>query len=166
MVKEELIEGLRGAVAQGESLERAMASFYNAGYSKDDIEEAAVAMHTPTFFQQYPQYQQPQTQQPQPQQKQPERPVQKPQPQQRQVSYQQIPQQMMQQMQPRPLAQAYPMNVQRVSNYKGNSHTKAKILTALLVMLLFLLIGVLVTVIIFKDTLTNFFNNLLWGALF
>ena len=44
MVKEDIIRGLEGAMSKGESLERAMYSFYNAGYRKDDVEEAARAM--------------------------------------------------------------------------------------------------------------------------
>ncbi len=43
MVKEEIVEGLKMAISKGEPLEKAMASFYNAGYKKEDIEEAAAA---------------------------------------------------------------------------------------------------------------------------
>ena len=49
MVKEELVSGIKMAVAEGESLENAMATFYNAGYLKDDIEEAALAVQSPAF---------------------------------------------------------------------------------------------------------------------
>ncbi len=55
MVKEEIVEGLKYAVAKGEDLPKAMMSFYNAGYSKEDIEEAARALQAP----QLPQIQQP-----------------------------------------------------------------------------------------------------------
>ena len=55
MPKEEIIEGLKYAVARGETLPKAMMSFYNAGYSKQDIEEAARALQAP----QLPQTQQP-----------------------------------------------------------------------------------------------------------
>jgi len=41
MVKEEIVAGLKYAIAKGENLPNAMMSFYNAGYSKQDIEEAA-----------------------------------------------------------------------------------------------------------------------------
>ena len=44
MVKEELVEGLKLAVSKGEPLEKAMMSFYSAGYLKEDIEAAAAAM--------------------------------------------------------------------------------------------------------------------------
>lgn len=44
MVKEDIIRGLEGAMSRGESLEKAMYSFYNAGYRKEDVEEAARAL--------------------------------------------------------------------------------------------------------------------------
>ena len=47
MVKEEILEGLKYAVAKGETLPKAMMSFYNAGYSKQDIEEAARVLQIP-----------------------------------------------------------------------------------------------------------------------
>jgi hypothetical protein len=54
MVKEEIIEGLKYAVAKGESLPKAMMSFYNAGYLKGDIEEAARALQAPQLPQTQP----------------------------------------------------------------------------------------------------------------
>lgn len=47
MVKEEILEGLKYAVAKGEPLAEAMMSFYNAGYLKEDVEEAARALQAP-----------------------------------------------------------------------------------------------------------------------
>ncbi len=44
MIKEDIIRGLEGAMSKGESLERAMYSFYNAGYNKEDVEAAAYAL--------------------------------------------------------------------------------------------------------------------------
>ena len=41
MINYDIIEGLRIALAKGYTLEQAMMSFYNAGYPKEDIEEAA-----------------------------------------------------------------------------------------------------------------------------
>src|SRR3990167_7398997 len=57
MAKEEIVEGLRQAVSKGEPLEKATASFFNAGYSRGDIEEAARVLQAPNIFQQ--QFQQP-----------------------------------------------------------------------------------------------------------
>ena len=44
MIKEAIIRGLEGAMSKGETLERAMYSFYNAGYDKEDVEAAAYAL--------------------------------------------------------------------------------------------------------------------------
>lgn len=41
MVKRELVEGLKNAIERGEPTEKAMMSFYNAGYGKKDIEDAS-----------------------------------------------------------------------------------------------------------------------------
>ncbi len=44
MVREDIIEGLRAAMTRGQTLRQAMMSFYNAGYIKEEIEEAARAL--------------------------------------------------------------------------------------------------------------------------
>ena len=44
MAKEDIIRGLEGAMSRGETLEKAMYSFYNAGYKKEDVESAATAL--------------------------------------------------------------------------------------------------------------------------
>lgn len=41
MPNTEILEGLKYAISKGEPLEKAMTSFYNAGYRKEEIEEAA-----------------------------------------------------------------------------------------------------------------------------
>ena len=65
MVKEEILEGLKYALAKGESLPQAMMSFYNAGYLKKDIEEAARVLQAPQPLQTQ-QFTQPDQQQAQP----------------------------------------------------------------------------------------------------
>ena len=40
-MEENIMEGLKFAVSRGDSIEEAMQSFYNAGYSREDIEYAA-----------------------------------------------------------------------------------------------------------------------------
>tara|TARA_Y100000310_G_C20654442_1_gene801248 strand:+ start:315 stop:782 length:468 start_codon:yes stop_codon:yes gene_type:complete len=40
-MNKDILEGLKVAVARGESLKQAMQSFYNAGYERKEIEEAA-----------------------------------------------------------------------------------------------------------------------------
>ena len=41
MANEDILGGLKSALTRGYSLEEAMVSFYNAGYKKEDIEDAA-----------------------------------------------------------------------------------------------------------------------------
>ena len=49
MVKEEILEGLKVALSKGESLQKAMMSFFNAGYSKEEVEEAASLLQAPSL---------------------------------------------------------------------------------------------------------------------
>jgi len=49
MVNEDILGGIEIAVSQGESFESAMMGFYNAGYSKEDIEWAAKAFQLNQF---------------------------------------------------------------------------------------------------------------------
>jgi len=44
MVNNEILEGLRTAMLRGESLQKAMLTFFNAGYSKIEIEQAAAVI--------------------------------------------------------------------------------------------------------------------------
>lgn len=40
-MKEEIVQGLKMAMLKGETLQQAMQSFYNSGYDRKDIEDAA-----------------------------------------------------------------------------------------------------------------------------
>lgn len=44
MVREDILGGLRTALVRGQTLRQSMMSFYNAGYVKQEIEEAAKAL--------------------------------------------------------------------------------------------------------------------------
>jgi hypothetical protein len=44
-MKEEIIGGLRNALERGETIEKAMQSFVNAGYSPNEVREAAIAIN-------------------------------------------------------------------------------------------------------------------------
>ena len=46
MVNQAIFEGLKRATKKGETLRKAMISFYNAGYPKEEIEEAARLLKT------------------------------------------------------------------------------------------------------------------------
>ena len=130
-----------------------MTTFYNAGYTKADIEEAAAAYQTPVFAQPgiNQRIQQPPQQAPQ------------------------ITQQKTQDQVPVPQVQPLIPTVQqgvvqRVSEYGQSPEYKkpsrtGMAITIILTMVLLLLIGVLVGVILFKDELSDFFNNLFWRGL-
>ena len=144
-MKEELVEGIRQAISKGESIEKAMMSFYNSGYSKQDIEEAAAAIQSPGFFQQMPQPVQ-QAVSPVPQQ-----PVQK-------IQVQQPIQQIMAVPQPQIMIQ--PGVVQRVSAYGPRPNKKGMAITIILVVILLFLVGILTAVILFKDEISDFLSSI------
>ncbi|MDP3987511.1 MAG: hypothetical protein Q8P81_04780 [Nanoarchaeota archaeon] len=146
MPKEDIIEGLRSALSKGETLDSAMMSFFNAGYPREEIEEAARFMQAP----QIPSG----VQQPQPStQPTPTQPVQgQPTP----VTsgnqgYQQI-----NQISPSPM----PAPAQKVSAY-GTPKSSGKGITIALVLILLVLLGILVSVFLFREQLANFLNELL-----
>jgi len=152
MVKEELVEGIRQAISKGESIEKAMMSFYSAGYLKQDIEEAAAAAQSAGFFQQdQPMQQAGQPVQQAPMQQASSQPAQ----QQAQQPPLQVPQPQMIQ----------PGVVQRVSAYGPKPSKKSMVVTIALVVVLLILIGILITVILFKDEISTFLGGL-WRALF
>lgn len=47
MVTEFIVEGLKVALSKGDSMQRAMDSFYNAGYDPREVEEAARNLNQP-----------------------------------------------------------------------------------------------------------------------
>ena len=151
MVKEELIEGLKLAVSKGEPLEHAMATFYNSGYKKEDIEEAAASMGQQFYSPPYSAYSgTAAASQPKPvQQQQPFSP-------QGSISQQPV----------NPLIQQ-PQIVQRVSNY-GNQARKTRrsstVITVILVIMLFLLLAVLAALFIFRSQISSLLNGF-WRAL-
>lgn len=51
MVNLEILEGLKLAISKGETLQKAMYSFYSSGYKKEEIEEAAKEFQTEKFKQ-------------------------------------------------------------------------------------------------------------------
>ena len=160
MVKEELVEGIRQAISKGEPIEKAMMSFYNSGYSKQDIEEAAAMAQSPGFFQPVQQPRQPMPA-PQTQVQQPlvQQPLYKPQPAQQQTA---VPQP---QFQYQPQQQVQPGVVQRVSAYGPKPSGKGMAITIVLVVILLLLIGLLAAVIIFKDEISDFLSGA-WRVFF
>lgn len=150
VIREEILGGLKTALARGEPLKKAMMSFYNSGYAKKDIEEAARALYSPQFPQPIvqpqvqlrpPPQKTPPTTQPPPIQ--PVRPV-------RPVRY----------LQPRIIQQPV-RTVQRVSGYGVKPKSLTTIITFVLIFFLLFLLGVLAALFFFRDELAGFFNNLL-----
>lgn len=153
LTNQEILGGIKSAIARGENLKDAMMTFYQAGYDKEEIEEAARA-----YLNQGDQPTQPQMdvsqripQKPTEPAKKPEKkkelaiPVKKPMP---KIADKK---------------KEMPKNPQKVSNYlppkKVNPEGGRGLTIALTVVLLFLL-GILVAVFLFKDELVTFFNGL------
>jgi hypothetical protein len=146
MVNDDLVGGLRSALERGESLKQAMLSLFNSGYNREEIEEAARDLNSfPSKGVVQPKKEMPPINPlPQPpavpekkQKPEPVKPV---------------------KVQPYPQLQVAPQ-VQKVSYYSAPPNDKA-VITVLTVILLFLL-ATLVTILIFKNELINFFSNLL-----
>ncbi|MCK4647455.1 hypothetical protein KAT24_00820 [Candidatus Pacearchaeota archaeon] len=172
MVNEVILGALRSALTRGESLKRAMMTLYNAGYKKEEISEAArlinenglASSEQPTSQVDTKKLQQPVTAQmlapstqlssKSSQPKQLAKQIQQPQT----LQQLQVPQQQVQQpMQQQPPAQNM---LQKVSGYGQPPKPGSKTMIIILGFLLLLLMGILVTIFLFKDELLGFFNNL------
>ncbi len=176
MVREDIVGGLKVALSKGATLQQAMQSFYNAGYNKEEIEDAA--RYVMTNQQNIVPIQQIQPTRPIQQIQQPAQipssQIQKT-PQQIQIPVQvlKIPQQIqipapIQNPQIYAQVQEQPPQIQKVSSYPTNlpsdnvirhKTSPAKIaMLIILFLILFLLIGALISVFIFKDQLIAMFN--------
>lgn len=144
MIKQEIVEGLRVALSRGYTLEKAMMSFYNAGYKKEDIEESARALYShPSQPLSHPHKEIPQEL---------KKPIE----------------------QAKPLksiteavektekkVESKSAEIQKVSKYEESAKPKkGRLVTILLVILLMILIGGLIGIILFKDQLIRFFTSL------
>lgn len=157
MAKREIVEGLRAAVGKGEPLRKAMMSFFNAGYTKKEIEESAREMQKPQpiFL-------------PTAQPGAPGQPVQpKSLPQVQQPLLPSPPQPIPPQPpQFRPLPQYSFQGVQTVSNYGQKPKPASLVITIILVFLLLFLIGILAAVFFFKGEITRFLGGVFWSFLY
>lgn len=147
MVNQDILEGLKSALFKGETVNKAMISFYNAGYKKEEIEEAARILQTQPAIQPIiptiPKGE-----------KQEDKIV--------QPATSQIPQNQVQPQQPKQdqkETKEEPLNKQRVSGY--GKKKKGKALIIVLGIFLFLLVGILTVVFLFKDQLIEILNNML-----
>lgn len=162
MINIEILEGLKRATESGNTLKRAMMSFYNSGYEKLEIETAAKEFlaqksgRSSLIIPQQPIAQpiQQQVQQVQPTTQQVQQPqvVQQP--------IQQIAQPIQQIAQPiqQPAQLIQPMNKQNVSQYEKKS--KVSGITVFLISALIVLLILLTLMFVFRSQLISFFNNI------
>lgn len=143
---EEVLGGLRSALERGESLQKAMMTLFNAGYKKEDIEEAAKLLVKPTIETQPEMPAVPQKEQV---------PLQEP-PQEISAS-QQVPQKVSSYGEQMPAPQVS-MPVPKASNYEQKS-SKEKTMIIILVSSLVFLICLLVAIFLFKQQLIDFFSG-------
>jgi len=143
MVREDIFEGLKSGLARGKSLQETMQSFYNSGYEKKEIEEAAkVLLYNKTPAQVTPQI--------------PSQPVAQPTYQPQTVSSTEPVKKQTPQMQD--LAKT-----NQLVSYYDTSPPKPKKSTnigliILLVVILFILFGALIAVFLFKENIINLFQ--------
>lgn len=140
MVDQDIFGALKCAVARGQSLQQAMLSLYNAGYNKQDIEEAARALQSePSSYSFQPQKQQPVTSQ------NPVQTAQRP----LQQSQKSITSQNPTQMQKT-------ANVQKISGYEEKKKSKrSKFFIISLIVILVLLLGLLLVTLLFRDQISE-----------
>lgn len=177
MVNEQILNGLKFALAKGQTLKQAMMSFYNAGYSKQEIEEAARYLYAEQQQWQAQQQSQQPVQRPV-QQSQPAQEMQKPL---KQIAQQYKPQeaqpvqptQPVQQIQSQQTLQQKPQLIvskpetiqqpQTVSGYVSKPNPVKRKVTFVFVMLivfLIVLIGALAAIFLYRQELMDFFNGL------
>lgn len=149
MINQMIVEGIRNGIKRGQSLRQAMISFYNAGYSRQDIEDSARTLQSQLQSVQISQTKTPSTNQTPQLLKTPVQNI---------SSY--ISQNSLQQNSPA-LSQK-PIQRQSISSYtySKESFFESKGLVIFLLFILILCLGGLVAVLFFKQELVNFFNNL------
>ena len=164
MVRQDILGGLKLALSKGQSLESAMQSFYNSGYKKEDIEEAARELYS-GFSQQNTQSQQ-STQSPQKIQS--IQPIPQTQPAvqgKKEQTIQAQPTLVKKPVQIQPVLQTSPQiqiqHKQIVSNYEQPRRKRIDFVTIMLVVILFALLGVLAAVFFFKPEIVEFLNKYL-----
>lgn len=146
MVRDDIFGMLKTALQRGKPLQQSIQSLYNAGYSKEEVDEAARMLNTMGIQPvQQPVYRQPQKSMPQKQMLPPGQT-------QQMASY--YNQQFQQAQQP-------PQPIQAVSGYGQFTKERASgVITTLMIVAVIVLLGILVAVFLFKPEITNFINNL------
>lgn len=130
VVNDEILSGLRAALERGQSLKDSMLSFFNAGYDKTEIEEAAKALVEMPIEK--------------PVQAQPSQPIQTSNTQPLTAKPKQI--------------FASGKVIQKVSGY-GKRSMGNKMIIIVLALLLFMLVATLIGIFVFKNDIVNWLNN-------
>jgi len=158
MVNEEILGGLKLAVSKGESIKKAMMTFFNAGYKKQEIEEAAKALQTPSIEKEIPK-EKPMS----PIKSMIKKPIIKRKPVQRISAYGESPEikkifpvEKKEIPKEKPIQKKSP---KKISSYEKGVSPKGKIIIILLIFSLLFLVGALIAVFLFKQELIDFFNK-------
>jgi len=159
MVNEEILGGLKLALSKGESLKRAMNTFYNAGYKREEIEEAA------RIVQQQP-VEKKEPEKPKVQSKKIQKPLSRGKPIQKVSSYGNAkPEQVdfskqLKETKPQPKKEITKPAPQKVSGYEEKPKPKPKLIIILLIFFFLLLVGAVVTIFLFKQEIIDFLNKI------
>lgn len=190
MVNEEILGGLKSALSRGETLKQAMMSFYNSGYKKEEIEEAARIVQRENIVIKKPMQKKIVPTSKKPLKTKPKKTTQKVSAYGEQMKAQlkssekikknlddainklqqvkketqpiQPKQNQKKEKQKRPLKtkSLKPVKSKKVSNYEKEPKPKGKLMVFLLIFFLLFLIAVLAAVFLFREELVNFFTNL------
>lgn len=133
MVNNEIFEGLKLALSRGYTLEQAMLSFFNAGYKREEIEEAARALQTPSA------QSTPSTSKP--------------------ISEKINKKIVKPQIKPIEKKIINEEEKQKISKYEGKIKPKGKLITILLIIFLLLFVGILLGALIFRKELIDFLSS-------
>jgi len=140
MAKSELVEGLRSALSRGHTLKQAMESFHNAGYKREEIEEAARLLHDhPSQPMSHPAKKIEEHKPPVQPQVIPEK--------------SEVPKQAIQ-VKPKPEKP----EAQKISKYEEKTKPKGKFKIILLIISIIVILGLIAAILIFQDELINLFR--------
>jgi uncharacterized membrane protein len=164
-----ILGGLKLALSKGESLKQAMMSFYNAGYKREEIEEAARELQREIMEQkEIPQkIKEPLKQKPIQKISKPKKPVQKVsaygEPTQIKINPPANKEKISEVKQKKEEIVKSPQKIisQKISNYEKTQKPKHKLIIILLIFFLVILLGSLVAVFMFKQELVDFFNKII-----
>ncbi len=168
-MNEEILGGLKLALSKGESLKQAMMSFYNAGYKREEIEEAARESQKENIEQKEipEETKEPLKQKPIQKFSKPKKPIQKVSAygEQTQVKInppankEKIP--AVKQKKEEIVKKPQKIIPQKISNYEKTQKPKHKLIIIFLFFFLVFLLGSLVAVFMFKQELVDFFNKII-----